>query len=110
MLVAALWLIRYAVIIGAGLRRLLPYMAFFLVIPRVRNIAVIPAALYLVLGVALPLGINTVHPPPLVNTFNETLTTPNGLGFTSIEVLDELGSLYRPYCALVVMGFHITKP
>lgn len=102
MLVAALWLIRYAVIIGKGLRLLMPYVAFFLVIPRARDVAIIPAALYLVLGVALPLGINTAHLPPLVmNSFNETQTIPNGLGFTGIEVVDELG---RPVPAILCIG------
>jgi len=90
-LVVVLWFMKYAVIIGEVLGRFIPYMAFFLVIPRVRNAVIIPTVLYLVLGIALPLGINTMHSLPIISTISETQIAPSELGFINIEVLDELG-------------------
>lgn len=102
MLVAVLWFIKYALMIGRVLGFFIPYIVFLLVIPRVRDVAVIPVALYLILGVALPpLGINTTHVSPVINIINETQFAPGEVGFVNVEVVDALG---RPVPAVLCIG------
>ena len=105
MAVEALWFIRYALLIGDALRPFMPYIAFFLVLPRVRNAAVVLAAVYLVLGLALPAAVNSSHPPPLINVVNDLPAVPNGLGFVRVEVVDELGRQVPAVLCIEGFGF-----
>ncbi|GGI82090.1 hypothetical protein [Vulcanisaeta souniana] len=101
--VSVLWFIRFAIAMGIILGKLVPYLAFLLVMPRTRNAAVIPISLYLLLGIALPLGINAVHAIPMISVANESQLPPWRFGFADVEVVDALG---RPIPAvLCINGF-----
>ncbi len=105
MVVAALWFIRYALSIGEALRSLIPYIAFLLVLPRARDVAVIPAAIYLILGLALPAAINASHLPPLISMANNLPPIPNGLGLIEVEVADRLGKPVPAVLCIEGYGF-----
>ena len=103
-LTEVLLLIKLAIVMGKALGALVPYLAVLLVIPRVRTVAVVPVSIYLIIGVALPLGINMAITHPVVNVINTPhLTLPSGLGLADVEVIDELG---RPLPAVL----HISVP
>ena len=105
MAVAVLWFIRYALLIGEALRPFIPYIAFLLVLPRVRNAAAVLAAIYLALGLALPAAVNSSHLPPLINVVNDLPAVPNGLGFVRVEVVDELGRQIPAVLCIEGLGF-----
>lgn len=106
-LVAALWFTKYAVLIGGVLRLFMPYMAPLLVIPRVRSTVAIPVALYLILGVALPLGINTTYSSPVISMPSTMSVVPINVGFINIEVVDEWGGRSVP-SVLCINGYGFT--
>ncbi len=103
-LTEALLFIKFAMMVGEALGPFIPYLAALLVIPRVRAVAAVPVVVYLVLGIALPLGVNMALTHPIVEVVNTPrLAFPNGLGFANVEVVDELG---RPLPAVL----HILSP
>ncbi|MGC9153080.1 MAG: hypothetical protein ACP5GY_05025 [Vulcanisaeta sp.] len=108
-IITALWFAKYALIIGATLRALMPYLAPFLVLPRVRNAAIIPIAMYLVLGIALPLGINTTHAQSMTQTrvmnITKSLAIPSGLGFINVEITDSRGTPLPSILCISGFGF-----
>jgi len=69
-LTEVLLLIKLAIVMGKALGALVPYLAALLVIPRVRTVAVVPVAIYLAIGIALPLGINMASAHPVINVVN----------------------------------------
>ncbi len=108
-IITALWFAKYALIIGAALRALMPYLAPFLVLPRVRNAAIIPIAMYLVLGIALPLGINTTHAQSMTQTsvmnITKSLVIPDGFGFINVEITDSRGTPLPSILCISGFGF-----